>query len=89
MRDVTERLTRAFALPAALPDGAARLTLTAGREVRIENYRCLLSFSPETLELGCGRQTLRVRGEGLRICSMDRQALLADGTILSVEVENA
>lgn len=89
MREVFERVTEALALPAELPEGAARLTLTAGRELRIENYRCLLSFSPEMLELGCGRQTLRVRGEGLRICCLDRQALLADGTILSVEVENA
>ena len=89
MREVFERVTEALALPAELPEDAARLTLTAGRELRIENYRCLLSFSPEMLELGCGRQTLRVRGEGLRICSLDRQALLADGTILSVEVENA
>ena len=85
METVSERL----GIPAGVVDGTARLTLTGGRQLRIENHRCLLSFSPETLEVGCGRQTLRVRGEGLRICSMDREELLLDGTILAVEVENA
>ena len=82
-------LTETLALPPGLTDGAARLTLTAGKQARIENYRVLLSFSPEILELGCGKQTLRLHGEGLRICCMDAQELLVEGTIRSVEVENA
>ena len=44
---------------------------------------------PIMLEVGCGRQMLRVRGEDLRIRCMDREELLVDGTILAVEVENA
>ena len=84
-----ERLTERFGLPAELLDGAARLTLTAGRTVRIENHQCLLAFSSETLEVGCGKQRLRLRGEGLRIVSMDREELLVDGRIFAVEVDNA
>ena len=45
--------------------------------------------NPIMLEVGCGRQMLRVRGEDLRIRCMDREELLVDGTILAVEVENA
>ena len=89
MGGVMDRMAEKLAHPALLPEGAARLTLTAGRQVRIENYRCLLSFSEETLEIGCGKQTLRVHGQGLRICSMDRLEILLDGAIFSVEVENA
>ena len=89
MRGWKEFLSDDLGLPPGVLDGAARLTLMGGRQVQIENHRCLLSFSSELLEVGCGRQMLRVRGEDLRIRCMDREALLVDGTIHAVEVENA
>ena len=89
MREIMEKLSERLGLPAGLADGAARLTLTGGKQVRIENHRCLISFSPETLEVGCGKQMLRVHGEALCIRSMDSEELLLDGKILTVEVENA
>lgn len=85
----TETLVRRLDLPEELLPGAARLTLTGGRTLRIENHRCLLSFSDELLEAGCGRQRLRICGRDLRIRAMDRQEILLEGTILSVEVEGA
>ncbi len=87
MRGIVETVTEKLNMPEELLDGAARLTLTGGRSLRIENHRCLLSFSGETLEVSCRKQTLRVRGENLRIISMDREELLVDGTILAVEVD--
>ena len=76
-------------LPLELMDGAARLTLVAGRQVRIENHRCLCSFTPDTLEVDARKQRFRVRGDGLRIVSMNSQEILVDGTILTVEVDHA
>ncbi len=84
-----ETLTEKLDLPAELSPCAARLTLSGGRTLRIENHRCLLSFSAEMLEAGCGKQCLRVWGRDLRIRTMDRQEILLEGTILSVEVERA
>jgi len=84
-----ETMTEKLGLPAELLDGTPRLTLIGSRQVRIENHRCLLSFSAEALEADCGKQRLRVRGEGLRIVSLDRSELLIDGTILTVEVDPA
>ena len=84
-----EAMTEKLRLPSELLDGAARLTLTGGKQVRIENHRCLLSFTAEALEVGCGKQRLRILGEGLRILSMDREELLIGGRILTVEVDNA
>ncbi len=84
-----ETAVEGLGLPAELLEGAARLTLVAGRQVRIENHRCLCSFTPDTLEVDARKQRLRVRGEGLRIVSMDSQEILVDGTILTVEVDHA
>lgn len=89
MRGLMEKLTERLDLPAELLEGTARLTLTGGSAVRIENHRCLLSYSPDLLEVGCGTLRLRVRGEGLRIRCMDRTELLLTGKILGVEVDGA
>ena len=87
MRGLVDTAMGKLNLPEEVLEGAARLTLTGGSRLRIENHRCLLSFSGETLEVSCRKQTLRVRGENLRIISMDRCELIVDGLILAVEVD--
>ena len=84
-----EQLAAKMALPEELLPGTARLTLTGGSQVRIENHRCLLSFAPDAVEVGCGKLRLRIRGSGLELRGMEREALYITGTILSVEVEGA
>jgi sporulation protein YqfC len=89
MGGVLEALAAKAALPAELGRGTARVTLTGGEEVRIENRTCLLSFAPDCVEIGCGKLRVRVRGSGLRICAMDREELLLRGKIMAVEVDGA
>ncbi len=89
MRRFSERVMERLGLPEELLDGTMRLTMTGGKQVRIENHQSLLEFTSEVLEVAAGRQRLRVIGEGLRIISMDSTALLAEGRILTVEVESA
>ena len=84
-----EKLSARSALPEQLFQGTARLTLTGGEQVLIENRKCLLSFAPDAVEVGCGKLRLRIRGSGLQICGMDAEELLIRGRILSVEVEGA
>ena len=89
MAHLAEQIVRRLRLPEELLDDGARLTLTAGRQVRIENHRCLLSYAPDALEVGCGKQRLCVRGEDLRIAVLARGELLIEGRIVSVEVDGA
>ena len=84
-----EKLSARSALPEALFQGTARLTLTGGEQVLIENRKCLLSFAPDAIEVGCGKLRLRIRGSGMQICGMDSEELLIRGRILSVEVGGA
>ena len=76
-----------FSLPEELLPGVPRLTLTGRDSLRIENQKCLLSYTPEEVEVGCGRLRLRVRGRELLLGGMDREELLITGTVDSVEVE--
>ena len=89
MSGLLETLASRMALPEELLPGTARLTLTGGDQVRIENQKCLLSFSPEMIEVGCGALRMRVLGRGMELRGMDRDELLIRGSILSVEVEGA
>ena len=89
MSGLLETLASRMALPEELLPGTARLTLTGGDQVRIENQKCLLSFSPEMIEVGCGALRMRALGRGMELRGMDRDELLIRGSILSVEVEGA
>ena len=60
-----EKLSARSSLPEQLFQGTARLTLTGGEQVLIENRKCLLSFAPDAIEVGCGKLRLRIRGSGL------------------------
>lgn len=84
-----EKLADRMALPEELLPGTARLTLIGGSQVCIENHRCLLAFAPDSIEVGCGKLRLRIRGDGLELRGMEREALYITGRILSVEVEGA
>ena len=89
MSGIVEKLAERMALPEELLPGTARLTLTGGKQVRIENPRCLLSFAPDAVEVGCGALRLRIRGAGMELRGMERGELFITGTILSVEVDGA
>ena len=84
-----EKLAGRLDLPGELFEDVPRLTLTGGGQVLVENRRELLSYSDETVEIGCGRLRLRIRGERLCLRSMDREALFITGRIFAVEVDGA
>lgn len=88
MGGVMEQITQRLRLPEELLDGA-RVTMTAGRLLRIENHQCLLSYTSDAVEVGCGKQRLRIRGEALRICALTQDELQIEGKILGVEVFGA
>ena len=89
MGGLLEKVSSRAALPAEVFKDTPRLTLTGGDQVRIENRKCLLSFAPDAVEVGCGKLRLRIRGSGLQLCGMDSEELLIRGRICSVEVEGA
>ena len=87
MNALMEKLSKHFSLPEELGKDTPRLTLAGAAQVRIENPKCLLSYAPELIELGCGKLRYRLRGEAMLLRGMDREELLIEGTIRAVEVE--
>lgn len=87
MKGLSERLTNFLELPGELTEGVTRLTLTGAERVLIENYKGLLDYTGDSVEVSGGRLRLRVRGKDLLLRSMNGEELLVTGHIFGVEVE--
>lgn len=86
-RGVAEVLAGAFQLPADAVAGMPRMELVGDGQLRIERHRGILAYDPTDVHIAAGPLTVRVRGLGLELGTMNRQELLITGRILSVELE--
>ena len=83
---VRERAARAFDLPGESA-GLPRVELTGDREVFLENYRDILSYSREELSVDGGKWMLRIHGRELEIKAMGRGQLRVVGWVDSLEIQ--
>ena len=84
---IKEDLADRLALPEDVLFGAAKLTLSAGRFVLVENHRGILEYGTERIVIGIGRGKIIISGSGLGIAAMNRRQLLVSGRIQTVEWE--
>ena len=84
---VWQQLAEKLDLPAEALAGAARVTVTGRNRVLIDNHRGILAYTDELLEVSCGRERIRVRGENLLLRAMDHEELLLTGTIFALDLE--
>lgn len=67
--------------------GAVKVTLTGGTQVLIESHKGLLEYGDELITVSCGKQMVRVRGEGLSLLAMNSSSLIIKGCILGIDME--
>lgn len=84
--DTVERAAEKLALPADSMSDVPRITLTGRRQLLVEQHRGLSLYADDCVELRCSAFGLRVRGSGLRLAAMDRDAVLLTGAITSLEL---
>jgi len=76
-----------FEIPAETVPGVSKLTVTGGRHVTVVNHRGLRHFSPELLEIDCGRRIIRLRGSGFELEKLTRGELRFRGKVLLIEFD--
>ncbi len=86
-RSAAELLAGALQLPADAVAGMPRVELVGDGQLRVERHRGILAYDPTDVHIAAGRLTVRVRGLGLELGTMNRQELLITGRIASVELE--
>ena len=81
----------ADSLGLALPEdallGTAKLTVTGGKRLLVENHRGVMDYGRERIVVSLGRGKLNISGTELVIAAMNRRELLIRGRIQSVEWE--
>jgi len=87
IKELPVELADRLALPEDALLGSAKLTVTGGRRVLVENHRGVLDYGSERVVISAGRSKLHINGTDLRLSAMNKQELLISGRIQSVEWE--
>ena len=82
---LAEELSDRLQLPEDALLGAAKLSVTAGRRVLIENHRGILSYSAAYIAVSTGQGPIGLYGKELRLLAMNRNELLIGGRIQTIE----
>lgn len=82
---VREKAARAFDLPGESA-GLPRLELIGDREVFLEGYRDILSYSREEVTVDGGKWMVRITGRELEIKALGLGQLRMEGWITGLEI---
>jgi len=86
--DLLEKTAARLSLPGEILAGLPKVEITGRGTLTVENHRGLLEYTQERIEINGGRIMITVRGDGMNIRSMSADALLVEGTIISVELDS-
>lgn len=84
-RRVMTRAAEFFDLPADIVAGLCHLEMIGDRQLFLEGHGGILSYGTEQIDINAGPLLLRVRGEGLTLCSMTDAEVRISGRIDKVE----
>lgn len=82
-----DRAAEELELPADVVAGAPLIELVGKRELRMDNHRGILSYTPEEISVSGGRLLVRIRGKGLELAAMSAGSLFITGEIEGVVLE--
>ena len=86
-KGLLEKTASAFALPADILAGLSCMRLVGREELYVQNHKGILAYGEEEMLISGGKLLIRVRGSGLRLCSMTATDLVITGLIDAVELE--
>jgi len=79
------RAAEMFDLPGEVVAGLARIEITGGREVLIENHSGILEYGPDEIDINSNGVIIRILGQGLEIRAMNQNEISIRGLVLGVE----
>lgn len=85
MSNIIDKVADVLDLPGEVIGGVPRVTVTGCRRVFIENHRGILEYGENEIDINGGRVVIKIRGDGLRLLSMNDGELLIAGTVSGLE----
>lgn len=85
MKNPKEAIGDAWGIPKDISLDLPHITLSANREMYIENYKSLILYESEKIIVGSRKYELEIRGKNLQIKQIRRDDILIFGEILHIE----
>lgn len=82
-----DRAVDTFDLPGEVLAGMPKLTVTGNRRLHIECHKGILEYDGNLISVNGGTVIIKIRGEGIEICSMSAEELLIKGFIAGIDFE--
>ena len=86
-KSLLDRAVDTFDLPGEVLAGMPKLTATGNRRLHIECHKGILEYDGSLIAVNGGTVIVKIRGEGLDICSMSSEEILIKGFIVSIDFE--
>lgn len=86
-KSIIDRAVETFDLPGEVLAGMPKLTVTGNRRVHIESHKGILEYDGSLIAINGGSVVIRIRGDGLDICSMSSQEILIKGLIVGIDFD--
>ena len=85
MANLMEKVSDFADMPKDITMGWAKLTFVGHRNLQVDNYRGLLSYSQENIRLAAKTADILVTGKGLAITRIEAETVFVEGDIENVE----
>lgn len=80
-KTIKQKLSKTLEIPKDLLSDIPRFTLNDNNELRIENYKGIISYDFGEIKLGAKKYTIKVLGENLKINAITDEDILITGKI--------
>ncbi len=87
LKAAAQELSDRLKLPEDVLLGSAKIVVTAGRKILIENHKGILEYSPDYVVVNLGKGKLCFSGQGFLVEAMNNEQLLISGALESMQWE--
>ena len=84
-KGIRERIAEMTEIPKDFMMNMPRVTILGNREMYVDNYKGLLEYCDESIQLATTNKVIVIRGEELIITRIVEDAIFIGGNIVSVE----
>lgn len=86
-KSLREKMADAAELPKEIALGMPKITLLAGKEATVENYKGIIELAPEKIRLYTSAGVVSLSGDAMDIAAITDEDITVLGTISKIELE--
>lgn len=84
---IAQKLSSAMRIPYDIAADGVHITLNDNKEISIENYKGIIAYDPDKIDLAAKHHIIVIRGKNLKIEFITDEDVSINGEILSVSFQ--